>query len=70
MAHAQPFDADLMEDREVRDSIMIIRRQRNMKLVGAIVGMIAFASVLGAAVYFAYGSEMNATKNLPVLPQQ
>lgn len=67
MAHARAFDDDLLEDREVRDSIMIIRRQRNTKLVAAIVGMIGIAVVAGAAVYFAYGSELNATKDVPGL---
>jgi len=70
MAHARTVDDDLLQDREVRDSIMIIRRQRNTKLIAAILGMIGFAVLAGVAVYYAYASEMDATKDLPMLTQQ
>ena len=65
MAHARTANDEIFEDPEVRDSIMIIKRQRNTKLIAAIVGIVGFIALLSASVYFAYSSEMNATTNLP-----
>lgn len=69
MPHAPTASDELLQDPEIRDSIMIIRRQRTMKLTAAIVGLVAIAAIMGAAVYLAYSSELEATKDLPVQPR-
>lgn len=69
MQHVRTASDELLDDPEIRDSIMIIRRQRNAKLTAAIVGLIGIAVVIGTAVYLAYSSELEATKDLPVQPR-
>jgi len=65
MAHAHTADDELLDDPEVRDSIMIIKRQRNAKRIAAIAGIVGFFTLLAVSVYFAYASEMDSTKDLP-----
>ena len=65
MAHAHTAEDQFLDDPEVRDSIMIIKRQRNTKLIAAVVGIIGFFALLAVSVYFAYSSEMDSTKDLP-----
>lgn len=65
MGHANTAEDELFEDREIRDSIMIIRRQRNTKLLVAIFGIVGALVIAFIAVYLAYGDELEATKDLP-----
>lgn len=53
MAHAPTHD-EVVTDQDVRDSVMILRRQRTTKLATALgIIVLAFAAV-SAAVYLAY----------------
>ncbi len=65
MPHVPTATDELLQDPEVRDSIMIIRRQRNTKLIAAIVGIVGAFLLIGLAVYLAYASQLEATKDLP-----
>ena len=65
MSQPHTYDDELMADREVRDSIMIIRKQRTTRLVIVVLGLLVALGVLFASVYYAYHSELDATKGLP-----
>ena len=67
MAHTHTADDELFADREVRDSIMIIRRQRTTKLLVAVVGMIIALGALFGAVYVSYQGEVKT--DAPAQPQ-
>lgn len=65
MPRVPAADEELFTDREVRDSIMIIRRQRTIRFLIAIVGILAALGVAAGAVYYSYQGEFDVTKGHP-----
>lgn len=51
---AELQDVEAEVDREIRDSIRVIQRQRNTKMVAMVVALVGALVVGSVAVYYAY----------------
>ncbi|MBX3125419.1 MAG: hypothetical protein KF718_01815 [Polyangiaceae bacterium] len=66
MAYADTAGSSI--DREVRDSMMLIRRDRARRLTFAIVALIVAIVGLSALVYVKFNTEMESVKEMTVQP--
>ena len=65
MARAN-VDDSLGFDRDDRDSILFMKRERSLKVVGVFAALVVGIAVLFGAAYLGYGSVFDVAKTLPV----